>query len=105
MDPVVIAAVRTIGQALDSAKATTVGELRFVVMTLSSYAQRRDLAMDRAASNRAAAEEAQVAADTWYRRLPPALQWRGRKRLCVGKQRVEGQVDKISVDRGNSVSG
>jgi hypothetical protein len=84
MDPAVIAAVRTIGQALDSSERISVGELRSIVMILSSYAQRRDYAIDRAAVGRlSTADEAQAAAETWYRRLPVMFQWRGKRPLRV----------------------
>ncbi len=80
MDDSVIAAVRTIGEALDSGNVPAVGELRSVLMTLSSYAQRREFAVDRAAAGRVAlAEDAQSDADAWYQRLPISLRWRGEK--------------------------
>jgi hypothetical protein len=42
MDERLIVAVRSIEEALDAGDGRAVGDLRFVLMTLSSYAQRRE---------------------------------------------------------------
>ncbi len=78
MDSSVIEGLRTIGESLDAAAPDVVADLRFTLMTLGSYAQRRDLAADSGRSGRVrVAKEALREAERWYARLPRAVRWRG----------------------------
>jgi hypothetical protein len=77
MDEGLVAAVRSIGEALDAGDARVVGDLRFVLMTLSSYAQRRELGLERETGGKAnGAEKARRDAERWFVRLPSACRWR-----------------------------
>lgn len=77
MDERLIAAVRSIGEALDAGDGRVVGDLRFVLMTLSSYAQRREFGLESEVRGKPDdAEEARDDAERWFVRLPGECQWR-----------------------------
>jgi hypothetical protein len=88
MDKDVIAAVRVIGEALDRDELESVSELWFTLATLTSYAQRRELALDRAVSRPIEAIEALEDGEAWYQRLAPSVQWRGSERARLLRLRV-----------------
>ncbi len=77
MNRSVLAAFRAIGLALDGADESVSADLRLTLMTLTSYAERRDFAHTCAAAGRSRRERQALAdAENWYRRLPPSVQWR-----------------------------
>jgi hypothetical protein len=73
-------ALRSIGEALDSEDLQLVSDLRLALMTLSSYAQRREWGLDRALRGQAkTADGAWRDGERWFVLLPDRVQWRSAK--------------------------
>src|SRR5262249_11309663 len=99
MNRYVIAALHTIGEALDMGAAEELADLRCTLMTLGSYGQRRDLAVDCAASGRRRrAKEVLVEAERWYARLPRAARWRGDR--TPGRSQVQSALGRVTESHG-----
>lgn len=69
-------AIRTVGRALDSTDVNQVAELRSVLATMATYAQRRELMLDRERRRGGTDIDLRAESEHWLGRIPIPLRWR-----------------------------